>query len=104
MKFPVIIEPAAEADLQAAFEWYEDQVEGLGHEFFVSIRACLGRLERTPKMYPSILENLRRARVERFPFGIFYSISGEAVYVIGVLHHRKNPESLAKRFKTWGDS
>ena len=40
MKFPVTIEPAAESDISAGFEWYESQVPGLGHEFLVSLRSC----------------------------------------------------------------
>lgn len=102
MKFTLIVEPTAEADLRAAFEWYEEQVDGLGHEFLVSMRACFGRLEQTPKIYPTILESLRRARVDRFPFGVFYCVAEEAVYILAVLHHRKNPDSLARRLKTWG--
>ena len=102
MKSALIVEPAAEADLRAAFEWYEEQVDGLGHEFLVSIRACFSRLEQTPELYPKMLESLRRARVDRFPFGVFYCVADESVYVLAILHHRKNPDSLAKRLTVWG--
>ncbi len=104
MKFPVIIEPAAESDIRAAFEWYEAQVEGLGHEFLVSLRSCFGRLERSPETYSIAFGRLRRARVERFPFGVFYIFSNESVYVLGVMHHKQNPQSWMKRIKLWGGS
>ena len=102
MKFPLIIEPSAESDLRAAFGWYENQVLGLGHEFPVLIRTCFSRLERTPEIYPPILGKLRRARIDRFPFGVFYIVSNETSYVLGVMHHSKNPEAWMKRIKIWG--
>lgn len=67
MKFPVIVEPPAESDIEAAFQWYENQVEGLGHEFLVSLRSCFSRLERSPKIYSPIIEGIHKARLERFP-------------------------------------
>ena len=104
MILPVIVEPPAEQDLKAAFEWYENQVPGLGHEFLVSIRSCFGRLERTPEIYSAIHDKLRRARVERFPFGVFYLAGDEAIYVLAIMHHSKDPKYWQKRFKGWSGS
>ena len=102
MKYQVIVEPPAESDIRAAFEWYEEQVPGLGHEFLVSLRSCFGRLERTPEMFSHLLEPVRRAKLDRFPFGVLYTLKDEAVFVLGVFHHKRNPSSWVRRAKIWG--
>jgi hypothetical protein len=35
----LILRPAAAADIEEAFLWYECQREGLGNEFLVAVRA-----------------------------------------------------------------
>ena len=96
----LIIEPEAESDLFIAFEWYQEQVIGLGHEFLISIRSCFARIERSPEIYREVIPELRRARVERFPFGIFYVTSEEFIYVVGVFHAKRDPNSWIKRVRS----
>ena len=44
----LVYQPAAVADVRAAFEWYERQREGLGDEFLAALaRAEEGRLSTT---------------------------------------------------------
>jgi plasmid stabilization system protein ParE len=102
MNFEVVVEPAAESDIRAAFEWYEEQVPSLGHEFLVSLRSCFGRLERTPAIYKYFLEPVRRANIDRFPFGVLFVIREEFVFVLGVFHHKRNPASWIRRARIWG--
>ena len=37
---PIIVEPEAEADISEAFNWYEDQREGLGKDFMLCLEAA----------------------------------------------------------------
>ena len=90
MTYQVLVDPEAEVDLTAAFEWYEEQVNGLGHEFLVSVRASLERLERVPLSNQTILADVRRGKLKRFPFGIFYVVRDEKVHVIGFMHSRRD--------------
>lgn len=99
MKLPVILEPLAEEDIKEVYRWYELQLTGLGSEFLVSIQSTFGRIERYPLIYQTIIAQLRRAPVERFPFGIFYVTKEEASYVLAVHHYSRNPDSLEKRLK-----
>ena len=45
---PIIVRPEAEAEVQQAFDWYEEQSEGLGLEFLRAIEACLSGVSRNP--------------------------------------------------------
>lgn len=44
----ILVRPEAEAEVQQAFNWYEDQSEGLGFEFLRAIEACLSGVKRNP--------------------------------------------------------
>jgi plasmid stabilization system protein ParE len=82
----VSLRPAAEADLEKARDWYDDQRPGLGDEFLVSIAEALARLEETPERYAVYYRGFRRVLTVRFPYKVFYRIEGETVIVFRVLH------------------
>lgn len=42
----IIVRPEAEAEVQAAFDWYEEQSDGLGFEFLRAMEACLSGVTR----------------------------------------------------------
>ena len=48
MKYDLIVRPEAEAELAEAFEWYEQQVAGLGGRFLLSIDAAINSIRRDP--------------------------------------------------------
>lgn len=50
----IIVHPEAEAEVQQAFDWYEEQSKGLGLEFLRAIEACLSGVTRF------LLSQLRR--------------------------------------------
>ena len=97
MPFIVLIEPEAKRDLRAAFEWYEEQLDGLGHEFIISAKASFSRLERTPGIYRKIFEDFQRAPIRRFPFGIFYLVRSDKIHVLAIYHSKRDPDGWKKR-------
>jgi len=70
----LILRPAAEADIEDAYRWYEDQRTGLGAEFLRAIEAILAVVEREPELYAPIHKNARRVLLRRFPYAVFYVI------------------------------
>ena len=97
MNYKVVLEKDAIADLSAAFEWYEEQLDGLGKEFLISSEASFSFLERTPEVFQSIFEEVKRSPIKRFPFGIFYIIRKDIVHVVAIYHSRRDPEGWKKR-------
>ena len=43
-------------------------------------------------MYPVIYRDVRRARVRRFRYAIFYVLEPDAVAVLAVLHEARSPD------------
>lgn len=79
-----------------AREWYESQSFGLGEEFIAAMELQLKRLEQAPLLYAEIIPGVRRALLPRFPFGLFYVVRGNLVYILAVLHDARNPNRWPK--------
>ncbi len=63
----VIVCPAAAANIDEAFVWYEQQRSGLGEEFLAAVQATRESIAAHPAMYPVIHRDTRRALLHRFP-------------------------------------
>jgi plasmid stabilization system protein ParE len=48
----VVVRPAAAADIENAYKWYESQQPGLGDEFLAALRTTRDRLVEHPEAYP----------------------------------------------------
>jgi plasmid stabilization system protein ParE len=96
MIFSLVIRPEAEQDLNEAYRWYDQQLDGLGREFIICIDAALSVIQRTPKIFPKIHKDIRRALIRRFPYGIFYILAQDKVIVLALLHTSRDP----RRFKS----
>ena len=93
----VIVRPAAAADIDEAFLWYEGQRAGLGDEFLVAAQAMLDAIAEQPFRHPVIRRNTRRALLRRFPYGIYYRVYDEIVVVVACMHGRRNPRRWQNR-------
>lgn len=88
----IVVRPEAEDELTEAFRWYEERSTGLGFEFIRTEDACIASIERNPTAYPIVHGEIRRTLLRKFPHGIFYFISGEAVVIIACFHARRDPK------------
>ena len=59
MNYKLIVRPEAEAELEAAFVWYEQQVVGLGSQFLLVVDAAINSIQRNPLQYPVIYKDIR---------------------------------------------
>lgn len=91
------VEPEAEADLDAAFMWYEGQRPGLGSEFLAEVAYTFSQVEDSPERYPVIRGMTRRVLVRRFPYAVFYVLEPELVAVTAVMHGRRDPRRWEER-------
>ena len=74
MNVPLIITPAAEADLAEAKAWYERQQGGLGEDFLQCVEEALDRIRLLPEAYREVAPGVRRVIVRRFPYGVYYRV------------------------------
>jgi plasmid stabilization system protein ParE len=87
----LVVRPAAAADIDDAFLWYEDQRPGLGQEFLAAAQAVIDAIAKHPLRYPVIRRNTRRALLRRFPYSIYFRVYEEVVVVVACMHGRRSP-------------
>jgi len=81
----------AEADLNEAAIWYQQQQGGLGNEFLDEVVSLLQSIQQHPLAYPVIHRETRRALMRRFPFGVFYRVENEYIVVVAIIHASRHP-------------
>lgn len=91
------IRPAAEADILDAHRWYGQQRPGLAAEFVAALDATLARVAEMPAAHPVVHRNVRRALVQRFPYGVFYVVGSRTVSVVAVMHQARDPQRWKAR-------
>ena len=79
-------------EIGEAFDWYEEQSQGLGTEFELAFELQLKRLEQVPFMYAEVMPGVRRTLLPRFPYGVCYAVKNDLVHVLAVIHNVRNPK------------
>jgi toxin ParE1/3/4 len=96
-QYQIKAEPSVDADVEAAFDWYEGEQEGLGREFVDELRAVYLRIVDGPLKYAELRSGIRRALTRRFPYAVYFSIDETVVVVLAVLHAARDPAQWQQR-------
>ena len=86
MSLPVILRPAAEADVQATHGDLERAQAGLGDRFVSRVREVLTRIEAMPELYGVVWQDVRAARLRKFRHVVYHVVFADRVEVLAVLH------------------
>src|SRR5262245_12482106 len=97
MSLTVALTAEAEADLDEAAQWYEERSAGLGEDFVSQVRTTLELIGDNPELYGEVHPGIRRARVKRFPYGVFYRLRENRVEVVAVFHDHRDPSAWQSR-------
>jgi hypothetical protein len=81
----------AARELEEAAVFYESRVAGLGRSFLEEVERTLSLIERYPDAGAAFSRNLRRVRLDRFPYSIIYRRSADVLVIIALAHHRRRP-------------
>lgn len=95
--YRLVSQPDADLDVEAAFEWYENERSGLGFEFLDELRATYDRIVGGPLKYQVLRSGIRRALLARFPYAVYFVVEGDRVVVLAVLHASRNPAEWQRR-------
>ena len=91
MTVPIVLRPEAQNDLLEARDWYERQRDRLGDDFVGAFDEFLARIQTAPEMHPIALRSVRRGKLRRFPYVVYYRVLGDRIEIIAVLHGGRNP-------------
>ena len=97
MTRPVRVLSLALADVAKARDWYDAQRPGLGAEFIEEFDGALKRIAADSEIFQKVIRDARRARLQRFPYAVYYYVEPNEAVVVAVLHLRRDPKLLARR-------
>ena len=92
-----IVRPLAQADIDDAVTWYEQQQSGLGSRFLDVLDHVFKRIRDTPLQFPTISVGMRRALLHTFPYAVYFRETERAVVILAVLHLRRDPRIWRRR-------
>jgi toxin ParE1/3/4 len=97
MNLKPVFRKEARLEYTAAVLWYERQRRGLGAQFEARVEEALTLACRSPHQFSALIGDVRRVKVRRFPFTIFFRVRDEKLRVLAVFHARRNPRKWRER-------
>lgn len=94
MTKPLIVLPAAEADIRQAAAWYERRRPGMGQVFLLQVELALSRVHRFPEIYQRLSGDTRRAVMRQFPYVVAYRACADRIEVVAIKHCALGPADL----------
>lgn len=92
MNFSLIVKSLAENDLRDAVEWYSKISLNLVNEFINELDLGFNSLKENPEIFQKRYGDMRVLFIDKFPYGIYFTIEFSTIYVHAVLHTKRNPE------------
>ena len=81
----------AEAELNDAARYYENESKGLGLRFLDAVQQVADAILEFPQGAPVVRGSVRRRLVPGFPYGLLYSVKPDQVRVLAVMNLRRRP-------------
>ena len=90
----------AQQELDAAVEYHNAKVPGLGDELFDEVVAAARTICEFPALWPKVRKDIRRSRLKRFPYSLIYRAGLEEIVIVAVMHNRRRPTYWRSRVKS----
>jgi plasmid stabilization system protein ParE len=97
MTLPVVLRPEAAGDVLNARDYYDRQRENLGDRFADSLDEAILQIAANPELSAVVLRNVRRTKLRRFPYVVYYRVLADRIEAIGVLHASRHPRTWQRR-------
>ena len=100
MAYTVRLHPKADKDFIQAYAWYEEQKEGLGERFILTVREKMEAIANNPETFGSRDNpSFREALLQTFPYIIVYKIymRKEEIFISSIHHAKKHPKKKYRR-------
>jgi plasmid stabilization system protein ParE len=97
MTLPIAFRPEAAADVVDARDYYDRRQPGLGARFAAALEDVLASIAQNPELFAVILRTVRRVKLRRFPYVVYYRVLSDCIEVIGVMHGSRHSQTWQSR-------
>jgi len=84
-------------DLKNALEYYKDISHGLLGRFKAEFEIRLHVISQSPKIFQKTRKNIRKCKMNKFPFHIIFQEYDEFILILAIAHFKRNPGYWKKR-------
>ena len=74
MKYALLFRDKAVEEIKLAYDWYEEQMIGLGERFLNTLKHNTDLILSNPNTFKTTYKNLKEVYLKEFPFVIVYFI------------------------------
>ena len=99
MSYSLEIRQEAFSDVLEIVKWYDGKSSITGDAFLEELYTTLEIIKKYPSSCRLSEYGCREKQLKRFPFAIVFRIEKKKINVFAVMHIRRNPIWLKKRFK-----
>ena len=71
--------------------FYEQQVTGLGEDFLRRYDDLVAVISRRPRQWREVKSGIRKARMTRFPYAVYFELQPAQILIYAVAHQRRRP-------------
>lgn len=98
-QYKIAITSNAENDILIGRNWYNSQQNHLGDQLISEIENKIHVIQSNPYLFSKIKNDIRKASVKRFPFGIYYFVKGNVINIFAVVHFSRSQKIWKHRLK-----
>ena len=93
----LVFHPSIPDDLAGAVGYYEDISTVLANRFRDQVNRRLNEIVDNPESFPLDLAPVRFAKIERFPYIVFFAVNEFMVSILAIVHGRSDPTKWQDR-------
>lgn len=90
--FDLIFKDLANNEVVEAFQYYEDQLEGLGERFLIELDNAIVSINRTPNGFQNFHNGTKQIPLEVFPYVVIYKLEESTLVIFAVFQTHRNPK------------
>lgn len=83
--------PLARLEFIEARDWYGRRSPRAAEDFIAEIDRQVKRIAENPDGFQLIADDVRRVRLRRFPYSLFFRVVDDACFVIACFHASRDP-------------
>lgn len=84
--------PEAQTEFFQSIDYYEECEDGLGYDFSIEIYSTIQNILVYPAAWPVLEGDVRRCLINRFPYGVLYSVEPDMVFILAIMHLHRDPD------------
>lgn len=98
-----IFQVEAELEYIQASEFYRNKSPELGRQFIDAFQDVMADIRLFPEMAVQVHPvGIRRIRMKKFPYSVLYILEPDAIFIVAVAHHNRQPEYWLRRLSEPG--